>query len=167
MKRILRMLAVLVLAVLLGLAARCWLFSPVRIAGSSMANTLMSGDVALVTRFDYHSGNAPARGDVVQCRFPGRTGSYVKRIIGLPGETIEVISGMLYADGLPQAEPYVSSRTEDFSLTLGDSEYLVLGDNRKESYDSRASDMGCITGDDLLGRVRFILWPLSRFGTVE
>lgn len=167
MRRLLRTLAVLVCAVCLGLAARQWVISPVRVAGNSMRETLLNGDIALVTRWDFWTGGRPERGDVVECAFPGRDGAYVKRVIGLPGETVEFSGGALWVDGRPVSEPYVSSWTEDFRMELGEDEYFVLGDNREESYDSRAADMGCIHSDDLLGRVRWILWPLSRFGPVE
>ena len=69
---------------------RLFVFHLVRIQGSSMEDTLCSGEIALVTSFDYRFGAKPARGDVVECRFPGRVDTYVKRVIGLPGETVEL-----------------------------------------------------------------------------
>ena len=167
MKNALKGLAVLLTTILLALAARQWLAGTVKIAGSSMSGTLVSGDIVLVTRFDYLGGKTPARGDVVQCRFPNRSGSYVKRVIGLPGETVEFSGGALYIDGVRILEPYVTSPTGNFSAKLNTNEYLVLGDNRVESYDSRAEDMGCIPQEDLLGRVRLILWPFNRIDIVE
>lgn len=163
MKRLLKVALLLAVAVALGLLARRWMATPVRIAGSSMEDTLLSGDVALVARL---YGDA-RRGDVVQCRFPGRDGTYVKRVIGLPGDVVEFRDGALTVNGRPVSEPYVSSPTEDMRATLGADEFFVLGDNRAESYDSRAEDMGCVRGDDLLGRVCWILWPLNRVGPVE
>lgn len=160
MKRILTVFLVLLIAVGLGLAARTQLFSTVRIAGSSMEDTLVSGDIVLVTRFE----REPVRGSVMECTFDGRDASYVKRVIGLPGDTVEFSSGTLYVNGSPLSEPYVSSETEDMTIALGPDEYFVLGDNRAESYDSRAEDMGCIRRDRFLGRARWILWPLDRFG---
>lgn len=162
MKRLLIWLLVLAIAIGTGFAARTWLFSAVRIAGSSMEDTLVSGDVALVTRWE-----APVRGCIMQCTFTGRSGSYVKRVIGLPGDVIEFSDGQLIVNSRPLSEPYVSSETEDMCITLGADEYFVLGDNRAESYDSRADDMGCIHRDQFLGRVRWILWPINRFGFVE
>lgn len=163
MKRRLAVVLLLIAAICLGLAVRKWLVTTVRIAGSSMENTLCSGDVALVLRLH----GEPKRGDVVQCAFSGRDGNYVKRVIGLPGEVIECLNGQLLVDGRAISEPYVSSPTEDFRAEPGADEYLVLGDNRAESYDSRADDMGCISAENLLGRVCWILWPLNRFGPVE
>ena len=114
MKRLLSWLLVLAIAVGIGLAARTWLFSAVRIAGSSMEDTLISGDVALVTRWE-----KPERGSVMQCTFTGRSGSYIKRVIGLPGDRIEFSDGQLIVNSRPLSEPYVSSETEDMLITLG------------------------------------------------
>ena len=139
---------------------RLFVFHLVRIQGSSMEETLCSGEIALVTSFDYRFGAKPARGDVVECRFPGRVDTYVKRVIGLPGETVELREGKTYIDGAAVSEPYVFSIAEDYSISLGEDEYLVLGDNRCESYDSRAADMGPIGKEDILGRVRLCVWPL-------
>ena len=139
---------------------RLFVFHLVRIQGSSMEDTLCSGEIALVTSFDYRFGAKPARGDVVECRFPGRVDTYVKRVIGLPGETVEIRDGRTYIDGAALNEPYVFSIAEDYSVSLDENEYLVLGDNRCESYDSRAEDMGPIGKEDILGRVRLSIWPL-------
>ena len=139
---------------------RLFVFHLVRIQGGSMEDTLCSGEIALVTSFDYRFGAKPARGDIVECRFPGRVDTYVKRVIGLPGETVELREGKTYIDGAAVSEPYVFSIAEDYSVSLGENEYLVLGDNRCESYDSRAADMGPIGKEDILGRVRLCVWPL-------
>jgi signal peptidase I len=122
--------------------------------------------VALVTRFDYR-GHGPRRGDVVQCVFPGRSDTYIKRVIWLPGETIRFSEGALTVDDRPVEEPYVSSFTGDFEAHLDAGEYLALGDNRADSYDSRMADMGPLSEEAFLGRVRFILWPPGRIGTVR
>ena len=139
---------------------RLFAFHFVRIEGSSMTDTLSNGEIVLVTRFDYRFGGTPARGDIVECRFPGRVDAYIKRVIGLPGETIALRGGKTYIDGVALDEPYLFSIPEDYSITLGENQYLVLGDNRSESYDSRASDMGPIGAEDMLGRVRLSVWPL-------
>lgn len=169
MKRLRGVLAVLIaLAVALGagLAVRRWVAGTARVAGASMQTTLYGGDVVLVTRFDYAAAS-PRRGDVVQCRFPGRADTYIKRVVGLPGETIVFSGGSLAIDGAPVRERYVSSPTADYSVSLGPDEYLLLGDNRMESYDGRMADMGPVGADGLLGRVRWIVWPLNRFGPVK
>ena len=159
-------LAVLALVLAVGLSVRRSVAGAVRVAGSSMRPTLQDGDVALVTRFDYRE-RGPERGAVVECRFPGRDGAYIKRVVGLPGERIAFSGGTLSVDGAPVEEPYVSGPTEDYSIALGPDEYLVLGDNRPDSYDSRMADMGPIRREAILGRVRWILWPVSRLGAIH
>ncbi len=156
----------LTLAAAMALCLRHWAFVTVRVAGTSMRDTLEAGDVALVTRFDYRR-DGPRRGDVVQCTFPGRSDTYIKRVIGLPGEVIRFSEGALTVNGRPVEEPYVSTFTEDYEVRLADGEYLALGDNRADSYDSRMADMGPLCADAFLGRVRFILWPLERIGPVR
>lgn len=151
-------------AVVAGFALVClclhlFVFHTVRVEGTSMVDTLRSGDIVLVTRFDYAGGRQPDRGDIVECSFPGRSGTYIKRVIGLPGDTVEIIDSRTYVNGTPLSEPYATGPSEDYTAKLGVNEYLVLGDNRAESYDSRAEDMGFISGENLLGRVRLVLRP--------
>lgn len=138
-----------------------FVFHTVRIEGTSMVDTLRSGDIVLVTRFDYRWSEAQ-RGDIVECSFPGRSATYVKRIIGLPGERVEIIDSRVYVNGEALSEPYATGPSEPYSAQLGADEYLVLGDNRSESYDGRSADMGFIRRDNLLGRVRFVLWPFRK-----
>ena len=147
--------AVIALAALI-LVLRLTVFHTLRIEGTSMESTLRSGDIALVTRIS----SVPERFDLLECRFPGRSGTYVKRLIGLPGESIELRGGITYVNGEAIPEPYLTSLPEDFSITLGEDQYLMLGDNRAESYDSREADMGPVSRADISGQVRFVLWPL-------
>lgn len=166
MRRILTFVAWTVLFITIGLAIRTWGFTAVKISGTSMNDVLRTGDVALVTRFDYLVGRTPDRMDVVQCRFENRADTYVKRVIGLPGDRIAYEGGFLSVNGVPLSEPYVKGVTEDFHTELNEDEYFVMGDNRSASYDSRAADMGSIGADAFVGRVRWILWPIDRFGPV-
>ena len=164
---LLRLAIVLAVVAALGLCLRRWVVGTVRVAGTSMQDTLVASDVALITRFDYRKGRGPSRGDVVQCVFPNRSDTYIKRVIGLPGETIRFTDGELTVNGYPVAEPYISSTTGDCEIRLGDGEYLVLGDNRADSYDSRMADMGLLGADAFLGRGRCIIWPPGRIGPVR
>ena len=169
-RKVIRAAAVLLLLAVFAVAG-LWVrdrgFKLIRISGTSMNNTLMSGDVALVTRWDSRDGRAPELYDVVECRFPGRGDTYVKRVMGLPGNAVALRGGKLTIDDFPVSEPYVSSVSEDFEVTLGEGEYLLLGDNRADSYDSRMPDVGPVGGAAFLGKVRFIVWPLRRLGPVE
>lgn len=167
MRRFLGAAAVLLVCAALGVAIRFWGLGLVRITGASMNNTLKSGDIVLVTRFDYRGTRTPEFGDVVECRFPGREDTYIKRVIGLPGDSIAFSQGFLSRNGETVSEPYVSSVTEDYQIELGDERYLLLGDNRAESYDSRMPDMGAVDADAFSGRVRCIVWPIDRIGAVK
>lgn len=155
-------MAALLLFAIICAMLHLFVFHTVRVEGTSMVDTLRSGDIVLVTRFDYIGGRNPQRGDIVECSFPGRSGRYIKRVIGLPGDSVEIIDSRTYINGEPLSEPYASGPAEEYSAQLGADEYLVLGDNRSESYDGRAEDMGFIRSENLLGRVRVVLWPFRR-----
>lgn len=165
-RRLILAAVIVLLAALAGLALRHFVFGVVRVAGASMRDTLVGGDVVLVTRLDYR-GREPARGDVVECRFPSRADTYLKRVIALPGDEVAFVGGQLQINGERVDEPYLSTPTGDFAASLGEDEYLALGDNRADSYDSRMADMGPISREDILGRARWIILPLSRFGPIQ
>lgn len=160
LRRNARLMALLILFALACLLAHRFLAHTVRIEGTSMSDTLRSGEIALVTRFDYHGARVPERGEIVECSFPGRDGVYIKRVIGLPGDRVEIRDSRTWINGEALSEPYASGPAEDYSAALGADEYLVMGDNRAESYDGRAEDMGFIHRENFLGRVRLVLWPL-------
>jgi signal peptidase I len=160
-RRLLGWLFALAIAAGLGFFAREYLFTLTRVAGGSMDGTLQTGDVALVTKFDYRK-EPPARFDVVQLALSGRDGQYLKRVIGLPGETVDIISGVVHINGTALHEPYARLSDDDYHIALGADEYFVLGDNRPESYDSREEDIGAVGADAFLGRVRAVVWPLNR-----
>ncbi len=165
-KRAALLMLALVLALGAGLAIRNYSVGTVRVAGVSMQDTLLNGDLTLVTRFDYLAGE-PKRGDVVECSFPNREDRYIKRIVALPGDRVAFSGGRLTINGETVEEPYAVGHTDDYAVELGEDEYLALGDNREESYDSRMDDMGPISREDLLGRVRWRLLPLDRFGPIQ
>ena len=131
------------LAAGLGLCLRQWGFGLTRVAGTSMSDTLRDGDVALVTRFDYLGGRTPDFGDVVACRFPGRADTYLKRVAGLPGETVYIDDGEIYINDAdePLREDYLKEDWEvlntDFEFHVPEGCYLMLGDNRNWSEDAR------------------------------
>ena len=142
------------------------------VSGSSMETTLSSGDQLIVDKISYLFRD-PKRYDIVV--FPYRYEEntyYIKRIIGLPGETVQIVDGMVYINGSPLNEHYGNEVIEDPGsaaepITLGDDEYFVLGDNRNNSQDSRASNVGLIHRDELLGRAWVRIWPLDQFGVIK
>ena len=138
--------------------------------GQSMDVTLSGGDTVLMDTLIYQVGS-PKRGDVIAFKPNGSsTGhSSIKRVIGLPGETVEIWKGEVYIDGqrLPGDDSY--GKIEDPGLAaepflLGEDEYFVLGDNRNDSIDSREPEVGAVRRADILGRAVFRVWPLTEFG---
>ena len=156
----------LLLAFLIVLVIKLFLFEIITVEGSSMLETLHNGDrlyVSLLTpRIQGYE-----RGDVVICYYPGRKERCVKRIIGMPGDTVEILSGAVYVNGERLEEDYIT-HAAGYSYpetTLEEDEYFVLGDNRPISHDSHSADVGAVTRIE--GKVRFVLWPISRFGAVK
>lgn len=137
--------------------------------GSSMCNTLQDGDNLMVEKVSYHF-TSPDRFDIVVFYPYGREDGryYVKRIIGLPGETIEIIGNDIYINGELLEEQYGKDPMEeawDKPITLGDDEYFVLGDNRSISLDSR--EIGPVKRNLIEGRVIFRMYPFDTIGTVD
>ncbi len=142
------------------------------VSGSSMETTLSDGDQLIVDKISYRF-REPSRYDIVV--FPYRYEEntyYIKRIIGLPGETVQIVDGVVWINGQPLHEHYGNEVIEDPGLaadpiTLGDDEYFVLGDNRNNSQDSRAANVGLIHRNELLGRAWVRIWPFSEFGVIK
>lgn len=175
----------LLCALLIATLIRAFVAEPVRVDGTSMTNTLMDGEIVLVSKLAYGEGTkGMERGDVVICRYPNRTeGSFhlgaalsleshtifVKRMVALPGDTVEISGGILYVNGQATPNPEkMGSIPSDYPLRLlGPDEYFMIGDNRYTSHDSRASDVGPISRDMIMGRVECVVFPFSNWRTVE
>ena len=142
------------------------------VSGSSMETTLSDKDQLIVDKMTYRFRD-PKRYDIVVFPYQYQDNTYyIKRIIGLPGETVQILSGMVYIDGKRLDEHYGNEIMEnpgiaEEPLTLGEDEYFVLGDNRNNSSDSRASDVGLIHRKDLIGRAWIRVWPLSQIGVIH
>jgi len=170
------------IAVAAVLAIKAWVVNPYRIPSSSMEPTLHcaapglgcqagASDRVLANRFIYRFRD-PERGDIVVFETPeeavqqcGAGGTFVKRLIGLPGDTIGQRSGTLRVNGAPLEESYLNGGAagQDFpERTLGADEYFMMGDNRAESCDSRR--WGPVSHDDLIGPVFAVYWPPTRLG---
>ena len=138
-----------------------WLF-PTRIVDESMAPALQSGEVVLCDRLAKYA-SAPERGDIVL--FQTQDGVFIKRIVGLPGETVELVGGRVFIDSVPLDESaYVSSYVGDMEpLAVPQGAVFVLGDNRAQMYDSRLESVGCIPYEKILGELRVRVTPIERF----
>ena len=148
------------------------------VEGDSMEPTLSDGDSIIIQKVSYYFGN-PERYDVVVFPITGMDSSgknvdtyYVKRVVGLPGETVQIKNGKVYINGKPlEDDKYCLSEILDggnaaIPITLKDDEYFVLGDNRNMSTDSRSDFVGLVHRKDIIGEVLMRIWPFSHFGMI-
>lgn len=143
------------------------------VSGRSMETTLENGDQLIVDKLSYHF-REPKRFEIIV--FPYRYEEnvfYIKRIIGLPGETVQVKDGSVYIDGelletdIYGKEPMLSGGIASDPITLGEDEYFVLGDNRNNSSDSRDPSVGILKRRELLGRAWVRIFPFDKMGVVQ
>ena len=142
------------------------------VSGESMENTLDDGDQLIVDKITYRFKD-PERFAIIVFPFHYKENTYyIKRIIGLPGETVQIADGLIYIDGEVLQESYGREVIQDPGLaaepiTLGEDEYFVLGDNRNQSSDSRDPSVGLIHRDEIVGRAWLRIWPLDSFGILK
>ena len=130
---------------------------PVR--GHSMNPTLREGEWVLLWRGAYLL-RAPAYGDLVACRFPGQDATWIKRVVGLPEDVLYGGEGTVYRNGAPLEEPYLGAPTPAFAAVKAwPEQYLLLGDHREDSLDSRHPGVGAVARERLTGRAVCVLWP--------
>jgi signal peptidase I len=134
-----------------------------RVEGPSMMPTLQNHQYILVDKFTYFFGS-PHRGDVIVFEYPKDTSEdFVKRIVGLPGDTVQVATnGQVSVNGVAINEPYVNDLGNPYgatTVTLNPNQYFVLGDNRGDSSDSRM--WGPVPRNDIIGRAELVYWPLN------
>jgi len=137
-----------------------------QVDGSSMLPSFENGQRVLVIKAAYWFGE-PNRGDVIIFHSENNSGeNLIKRVIGLPGETVEVKNGLVYIDGAPLDEPYIAEApSQDYASTLiPDGYYFVMGDNRNHSNDSRS--WGPLPERDIIGRTWLTYWPFSDWHVV-
>nr|WP_330375842.1 signal peptidase I [Dorea sp. D27] len=151
-----------------------WYFGQrVSTIGDSMNPVLENGDVVLINRIVYNA-TSPKRGDIIAFKPKGNDNAhyYIKRIVGLPGETIEIIENSIYINGKKIEEDYETTDIDDVGIasekiTLGGDEYFVLGDNRENSEDSRNADVGNVKRNYIYGEVWFTVSPRKNIGFVR
>ena len=143
------------------------------VEGASMENTLHNGDNLIVDKLSYRFHD-PERFDIIVFPFQFQDNTYyIKRIIGLPGETVQVIDGYTYINGeqlagdIYGAEVMESAGIAAEPITLGGDEYFVLGDNRNHSSDSRDPSVGILKRKDLMGRAWIRIYPFDKMGVIK
>jgi signal peptidase I len=183
----------IIMAFVLALVIRTFLFQAFFIPSPSMEPTLKNGDRVLVNKIPYYLHD-PRRGDIVVFENPNPTGSnddrnivsgffhwlfqglgfqqpenedFIKRVIGLPGDVVEGKRGFVYVNGAKLDEPYLTQRTQPFdAVTVPDGKLFVMGDNRGNSLDSRFS-LGFVPIDKVIGEAFIKIWPPSRSGLLH
>jgi signal peptidase I len=161
----------LMLSVLIAVLVILFLYRPVKVEGTSMMPSLYDQERLFINQFSYKFGIGDIkRGDTVVFWFPeDTTKSYIKRVIGLPGDTIEVDDGYVIVNGKKLIENYVPPEYRDDRSypehVVPAGEYFVLGDHRVSSNDSRA--WGFVPKNYIYGKAVFVFWPLDRMGTVR
>ena len=159
------------LAVLLFLVVRSFLFRVAHVTGKSMEPTLNHGDMVVLNRFSYLF-SSPRVGDIVAFPYPEDPSEfYIKRVIAVPGDTVDLQEGAFVINDSPlddyfSSETIISMGDVIFPITIEDGRYFVLGDNRNGSMDSRFSTVGTVPAQDMVGRVSVRVWPIGRFGRV-
>lgn len=148
------------------LIIRMFIITPVRVDGVSMNNTLIDGQLLILEKFDKNY----KRFDIVVINYNGT--KIVKRIIGLPGENVKYVDNKLYINDIYTEEPFLSNTvTNDWGIeklhfnVIPNNYYIVLGDNRTNSTDSRI--IGLINKNQILGKTVFSFFPFNRFGSIK
>ena len=156
----------LIIVIIIILFLMIYVVSVTQVVGNSMNSTLENGDVLILNKFKYRFTDIK-RGDIISLEYAD-TKYLIKRVIGLPGDIVSIRDNTLYINGELYIENYLDEGLvyDDFELsslgydTIPDDMYLVLGDNREDSLDSR--EIGLISKDVVIGKVSFRIWPLNK-----
>jgi signal peptidase I len=154
-------------AVLIAVLIRAFLFAPIVVDGESMMPTLHNTERLIVNKAVYF-WSEPQYGDIVVFHAT-ETKDWIKRVIGVPGDTIAVQDGQLYINGEAVSEVYLTEEaiaaTQDFETIVPEDQLFVMGDNRGNSQDSRS--IGSIPYDAVIGRAELVFWPINEFRLVN
>ena len=174
-KELFQSLIAILAAVAIALFVDNFLIVNAQIPSGSMENTIMTGDRVVGNRLSYLTKD-PERYDVIIFKYPDDESQlFIKRIIGLPGETVQIMDdGSIYINGekleenygMEVIKPETIGRAAE-PIELGDDEYFVMGDNRNDSKDSRYWTNTFVTKDEILGKAIFRYWPISEFKILE
>ena len=161
----------LAVSVLFAVILIVFIYQPVKVEGSSMMPSLTDQERIFINKFTYRFGIGEIeRGDMVVFWFPlDKSKSYIKRVIGLPGDKIEIDNGAVFVNGTRLAEDYVEDDNRDHNsypaVEVPSNHYYVLGDHRNSSNDSRA--WGTVERSFIYGKAVFVYWPLEKMGRVR
>ena len=153
-----------ILIIIAVLIIRTFRVTPAIVDGASMDYTLEDGQLVFINKFVYNVKDVE-RFDIVVLNNEEDNDRIIKRIIGLPNETIEYNNNQLYINGKLVEQNYEVEATEDFTVVTKENEYFVLGDNRDVSKDSRM--LGNFNEKDIIGRVNFRILPFKKFGSIQ
>jgi len=164
-KNVLEWVLMIALAAGIAFLLRTYIISFYKVDGPSMQPTLYTNERVLVNKIGYRTGEIQ-RFDVVICRYPGSSDFYVKRVIGMPGDVVRIDRGTVYVNDHELDEKYVvfSDTTSMMETTVQEGYYMVFGDNRADSTDSRS--IGAISEDLIIGRVISVTWPMNKIKRV-
>ena len=157
------------LAVIVALLVRIFLIDFVGVSGPSMIPTLLDHQHMMVNKIVYHV-QAPKRGQIVVCKYPNRRENIVKRIVGLPGDTLSISNGTLYINDQPIPEQYTNNAMSGYDfdeVVIPEGHYFMMGDNRYDSHDCRSADVGPLPRANIVGRVEAIVWPFNYFHWIK
>jgi len=168
-REIVEWIEVLVIAFVLAMIIKTFVIETTEVSGVSMMNTLHHGEKLLVNRFIYKFKD-PERGDIIVFLPENeKDRNYIKRIIALPGETIDIRDGKVYINDKELKEDYIDVSTyklpengREFPYTLSEGEYFAMGDNRINSLDSRSANVGNVTKENVRGQAVCRIYPLDR-----
>lgn len=159
--KIIKNLLPYIIIVIVVILVRTFIATPVRVNGTSMYPTLKGNEIMLLNKLGHID-----RFDIVVLKIDGKEDNLIKRIIGLPGESIEIMNGDIYINDKKIEDKYGYGITYDIDkVTLKKDEYFILGDNRKISLDSRV--FGTINKNEIKGTTNFIMYPFKSFGKVK
>lgn len=171
-KEIYSWIKTILFAILLAVIFRTYIFRTAYAMSVSMEPTLHEGQILIISKVNYLVGE-PERGDIVvidsrQDKLEHL--NLIKRVVGLPGETVEIKDNRVYIDGKLLDPDFTQSPTPDFGFkktTIPEGMYMVMGDNRENSRDSRFESVGFVEGDFFQGEAVFRVWPLNKIGALK
>ena len=148
-----------IILIILVILIRTFIITPIKVNGRSMNNTLENGFIMILNKFDKNY----KRYDIVVLKRNNE--KLIKRVIALPNEDIEYKNNKLYINNKLVNKKYGIGSTTNFKDYCADNEYFVMGDNRENSFDSRA--FGCVNKKDIIGKTNLVLFPLNKIGIVK